>query len=179
MECLQLTWSFVLDNKKILVVGLSQSGCPTILLRTLDCKREFFFILADWQLLMERLLSLQEHFRPNAKKRKSSELEDIKICGTHFDSITRGRVLELCYKRNWLDILLARPPQGFMLTGNEVLALIKLHPQIQHSLEVMQRPPADQSTQVVFSGSEENFEELMSFLTPKINSTSTSHPLPS
>jgi len=169
MESLSLTWSFLLDNKKVLVVGLTHTGNPVILLRTLDGKNEFFMILADWLLMVEKFPTLLQHFKPEprSRKRKALELEEIKISGTHFDLTTKGLTLELTYKCNWLDVLLSRAPLKFSLSVSEVITMIKLQGQIQQSLDIIRRPP--QTDQLVFTGNEENLEELLTFLVPKNN----------
>lgn len=180
MEFFSLTWSYILENRKVLVVGMTQRGSPVIQLRTLDSKSEFFLILADWYLIVERFPALQQYFQKDmrSKKRKTIELEDIKVSGTHFDLITQGTSMELSYKSNWLDDLLSRPPLKFTLSGNEVLALVQLQPQIQHSLELMRRPhaaAAAEHQQLILTGNEDNLEELLNYLIPK-NRNRTHHP---
>jgi len=171
MDCLSLTWSFVIDSKKVLIVGLTSSGSPVVLLRTLDNKCEFFIILADWLLLCERLHDLQNYFQQAAKKKTRMGSEEVKITGTHLNAITKeGKLLEMSYKSDWIDLLLSREPHKFILSVNEVFAVIKLNTQIKQALDIITKP----SQSLIFNGlAKENLEEYLDFIIP--NNITISH----
>jgi len=171
MEALRLSWTFLLErNKKVVVVGVSESGSPVLLFRTVNNKSLFYMILADWFLLSERFSTLQRYFaaatRKNKEKKRQIDCQEIEFSGTNFNACTRERkTLELWYKSNWLDTLLARQPTRFVLTSSEVISLIKIQLQIQQALDIMKKPIEP----IIYARTEDNFEELLQFLVPKDN----------
>lgn len=143
MENLSLTWSFVLESKKLIIAALTKSGTPVILLKSIaDGKNIFFIPLCDWSFIVQKLQSAGDYFTQDSIKRKklnqiSENLHTGSFVQLRIDQIAKSHQLIFSYNQSWLDKLLDREAQNFSLTLNESKALLDILPQILNALEMM------------------------------------------